>query len=320
LNTIPTLKRDNVAPLIDRRRDEMARFGEVITAMVTPFDQGGSVDLKGARALAAHLVDDGSEGLVVCGTTGESPTLTSQEKLGLFENVMEEVGDRAKVIAGTGTYDTAESIELTKEAAARGVDACLVVTPYYSKPPQNALLAHFRVIADASDVPLILYDIPGRTGRRIERPTLVALADHERIVAVKDAVGDALETAKLRAELDDAEHREFEIYSGDDPMLLPHLAAGVVGIVSVCSHLVGPRIKKIFDAWNRGEIAAARDEYAVLLPLMTTIMTTTTSPIPVKAALGMLGFEVGEPRLPLVPPTPEESASIETALHEAGLR
>jgi 4-hydroxy-tetrahydrodipicolinate synthase len=297
----------------------MARFGEVITAMVTPFDEDGSVDLKGARALAAHLVDNGSEGLVVCGTTGESPTLTNEEKLGLFENVIEEVGDRAKVIAGTGTYDTAESIELTKEAAGRGVDACLVVTPYYSRPPQNALLAHFRAIADASDVPLILYDIPGRTGRRIERPTLIALADHERVDAVKDAVGDALETAKLRAELDAAGHPEFEIYSGDDPMLLPHLAAGVVGIVSVCSHLVGPRIKEVFDAWNRGDIGAARAGYAALLPLMTTIMTSTTSPIPVKAALGMLGLTVGKPRLPLVPATPEETASIETALREAGL-
>jgi 4-hydroxy-tetrahydrodipicolinate synthase len=298
----------------------MARFGEVITAMVTPFDRDGAVDFKGARTLAGHLVDHASEGLVVCGTTGESPTLSEAEKLGLFENVVEEVGDRAMVIAGTGTYDTAESIALTKEAAARGVDACLIVTPYYSRPPQNALRAHFEAIAQESEVPLILYDIPGRTGRRIERPTLTALAGHERIVAVKDAVGDALETAKLRAELDDAGHPEFEIYSGDDPMLLPHLAAGVVGIVSVCSHLVGPRIKRIFEAWKRGDIAGARAEYASLLPLMTTIMTVTTSPVPVKAALGMLGLEVGEPRLPLVPPTPQESASIRGALQTAELR
>ena len=295
------------------------RFGEVITAMVTPFDGDGSVNYKGARALAAHLVDHASEGLVVCGTTGESPTLSAEEKLGLFDNVMEEVGDRVAVIAGTGTYDTAESITLTKEAAARGVTACLVVTPYYSKPPQNALLAHFRAIADASEVPLIVYDIPGRTGSRIERSTLVALAEHERIVAVKDAIGDALETAKVRAELDAAGHSDFEIYSGDDPMLLPHLAAGAVGTVSVCSHLVGPRIKDIFNAWNQGRVAEARSLYAGLLPLMSTIMTLTTSPIPVKAALGMLGLDVGEPRLPLVRPTAAESASIRDALGDAQL-
>jgi 4-hydroxy-tetrahydrodipicolinate synthase len=297
----------------------MARFGEVVTAMVTPFDGDGSVNLKGARALAAHLVDNGTEGLVVCGTTGESPTLSHDEKLALFENVIEEVGDRAQVIAGTGTYNTTESIELTIEAADLGVDACLVVTPYYSKPPQNALRAHFEAVADASGVPLVLYDIPGRTGRRIERSTMIALAEHERIVAVKDAVGDALETAKLRAELDAAGHGDFEIYSGDDPLLLPHLAAGVVGIVSVCSHLVGARIKEIFDAWNAGRIAEARSIYARLLPLMNTIMTVTTSPIPVKAALGMTGFDVGNPRLPLVPATAEESAAIEASLRSAEL-
>ncbi|MFN2388692.1 MAG: 4-hydroxy-tetrahydrodipicolinate synthase, partial [Actinomycetota bacterium] len=213
-----------------------ARFGEVITAMVTPFDESGGLNVEAARALASHLIDHGSHGLVVCGTTGESPTLSHAEKLALFEAVVDEVGERASVIAGTGTYDTAETVTLTQEAAARGVDACLVVTPYYSKPPQNGLLAHFRTVADASTVPVVIYDIPGRTARRVERPTMIALAEHERIVAVKDAVGDAGETARLRAELDAAGHGSFEIYSGDDPLLLPHLAAGAVGIVSVCSH------------------------------------------------------------------------------------
>ena len=183
------------------------RFGEVLTAMVTPFAKDGSLDRPSARSLAAYLVDHGSDGLVVCGTTGESPTLTHDEKLRLFEAVIEEVGDRATVIAGTGSYDTAESIELTKEAGRLGVDACLIVTPYYSKPPQNGLLAHFTAIADASSVPLMIYDIPGRTGRRVERPTMVELAAHERIVAVKDAVGDAGDTSKLRADLDAAGHR-----------------------------------------------------------------------------------------------------------------
>ncbi|MGH2821152.1 MAG: 4-hydroxy-tetrahydrodipicolinate synthase [Actinomycetota bacterium] len=296
-----------------------ARFGEVITAMVTPFTEDGEVDFKGARALASHLVEHGSDGLVVCGTTGESPTLSHDEKLGLFEQVVEEVGDRAAIIAGTGTYDTAESISLTREAAGRGVDACLIVTPYYSKPPQNALQAHFERIADDSPVPLVVYDIPGRTSRRIERPTMLELARHERIVAVKDAVGDAAETALLRAQLDGRSLGDFEIYSGDDPLLLPHLAAGAVGIVSVCSHLVGSQIKQIVSAFNDGKVDEAKRIYLELTPLFKTIMTITTSPIPVKAALDLIGIDVGEPRLPLVPATSQETRSIREALEAAGL-
>ena len=296
-----------------------ARFGEVITAMVTPFAGDGALDVKAARGLAAHLVERGSDGLVLAGTTGESPTLSQAEKIELFENVRDEVGGRAKIIAGTGSYDTAETVELTNEAAELGVDACLVVTPYYSKPPQNGLLAHFTTVADASSAPILVYDIPGRTGRRVERPTMVELAHHERIVAVKDAVGDASETAKLRAELDRAGLQEFEIYSGDDPLLLPHIAAGAVGIISVCSHLVGVQIKQIFSAFNDGKVDEARRIYLELLPLMTTIMTVTSSPIPVKAALNMIGVEVGEARPPLVPPTEEETAAIRSALEVAGL-
>lgn len=296
-----------------------ARFGEVLTAMVTPFASDGSVDEKNVRALAAHLVAHGSQGLIVSGTTGESPTLTHAEKLQLFESVIDEVGDRATVIAGTGTYNTAESIELTKEACELGVDGCLIVTPYYSKPPQNGLLAHFTAIADASTKPLMIYDIPGRTGRRIERPTMRELAKHDNVVAVKDAVGDALETALLRAELDADGATNVEIYSGDDPLLLPHLAAGAVGIVSVCSHLVGTQIAEIFAAWNDGKIDEAKRIYLQLLPLMKTIMTLTGSPIPVKAAVNMIGVEVGEPRLPLVPPTSEEESTIRAALEAAAL-
>jgi len=296
-----------------------ARFGEVITAMVTAFDKDGSVSLKAARSLAAHLVDHGSDALVVAGTTGESPTLTHSEKLGLFEGVVEEVGDRARVLAGTGTYDTAESVTLTKEAAARGVDACLVVTPYYSRPPQNALRAHFEAVAGASPVPIVLYDIPGRTGRRIERQTMLALAGHERIVAVKDAVGDPSETALLRAELDASGHEDFEIYCGDDVLVLPAVAAGAVGVISVCSHLVGERMKEMFAAWARGDSSGARRTYLGLVPLFAAIMGVTTSPIPVKAALGMLGIEVGDPRLPLVAPTAEQSRAIRSILEESGL-
>lgn len=296
-----------------------ARFGEVITAMVTPFTEDGSLDVKGARSLAAHLVDHGSDGLVIAGTTGEAPTLSEDEKLTLFENVVEEVGDRASVIAGTGTYDTAETLSLTTKAAGAGVDACLVVTPYYSKPPQNALLVHFTAVADASSVPLLIYDIPGRTGRRVERPTMVELAAHEQIAGVKDAVGDALETATLRADLDAAGHHDFEIYSGDDGLLLPHIASGAVGIISVCSHLVGDRIKQVFTLWGDGKPADARSLYLELVPLINTIMGVTGSPIPVKAALNMLGLEVGGPRLPLVAATQSEQDTIRAALQRVGL-
>jgi 4-hydroxy-tetrahydrodipicolinate synthase len=264
-------------------------------------------------------VEHGSDGLVVSGTTGESPTLTHPEKLSLFEAIVDEVGGRAKIIAGTGSYDTAESVELTKEACGLGVDACLVVTPYYSKPPQNALLAHFETIADASEKPLMIYDIPGRTARRIERPTMRKLARHENVVAVKDAVGDASETAFLRAELDADGLHDVEIYSGDDPLLLPHLAAGAVGIVSVCSHLVGPQIKQIIAAWSDGKIEEAQRIYLGLTGFMRTIMTLTSSPIPVKAALGMIGIDAGKPRLPLVPPTSEEESAIRSALEAQGL-
>lgn len=295
------------------------RFGSVITALVTPFDDAGALNLGAARELAATLLENGSDGFVVCGTTGESPTLSHNEKMSLFATVVDEVGDKASVIAGTGTYNTAESVELTKEAASLGVDACLVVTPYYSKPPQNGLIAHFSALADASEVPLMIYDIPGRTARRVERATMVELAGNDRIVAVKDAVGDAQETAKLRSDLDDAGHGDFEIYSGDDIMLMPHLAAGAVGIVSVCSHLIGPHIAEIVEKFFSGDIDEARDMYIDAVPLMSAIMTVTSSPIPVKAALRMLGVKVGEPRLPLVPPTAEESVAISSALRNAGL-
>jgi 4-hydroxy-tetrahydrodipicolinate synthase len=297
----------------------MARFGEVITAMLTPFSADGSLDVEGAKKLARHLVDHGSEGLVVCGTTGESPTLSHHEKLRLLEAVSNEAEGRAKIVMGTGTYNTAESIELTKEVCDIGVDACLVVTPYYSKPPQNGLLAHFNAIADASSAPVVIYDIPGRTARRVERPTMVELAGHGNIVAVKEAVGDAAETSALRSDLDEAGHHEFEIYSGDDPLLLPHLAAGAVGIVSVCSHLVGLRMKEIFAAWNDGKVEEARRVYLELQPLFKTIMTLTASPIPVKAAMNMIGVPVGEPRLPLVPPTDAESKTIRSILERYGL-
>lgn len=297
----------------------MARFGQVLTAMVTPFAADGSLNIDGARKLVTHLIDNGSDGVVVAGTTGESPTLSHDEKLQLFSAVVEEIGDRATVIAGTGSSNTAEVIELNKEVAEIGVDALLVVTPYYSKPPQNALLAHYRAIADAAPLPVVLYDVPPRTARRVEVETVVELAGHPNIVADKDAVGDASETAKLRGALDAAGHTNFEIYSGDDGLFLPQLAAGAVGIVSVCSHLIGKQIKTVVESFAAGDVDTARKTYLEYLPLMNVIMGLTASPIPVKAAAEMIGLDVGEPRLPLVPATTEESKVIRATLEHHGL-
>lgn len=297
---------------------KQARFGEVITAMVTPFASDGSLDLDAARRVATHLLGSGSDGLVVAGTTGESPTLTHDEKLALFTAVVEAAGD-SSVIAGTGSYDTRATVELTKEAADLGVDACLIVTPYYSRPPQNGLLAHFTAVADASTVPLMIYDIPGRTGRRVERPTMLELAKHDRIVAVKDAVGDPIETAKLRGELDDQGSEDFEIYSGDDVLLLPHLASGAVGVVSVCAHVIGSELKQMVAAWNNGKVEEAQRIYVRYTPLMSTLMSVTSSPIPIKAAVRMVGVDAGQPRLPLVPATEDELDTIRAALQGAGV-
>ena len=295
------------------------RFGRVLTAMVTPFAKDGSLNVEAARKLASHLVDNGSEGLVVAGTTGESPVLSHEEKLELFTAVVEEVGGRAKVVAGTGSPDTKETIELTKEVAGLGVDAALVVTPYYSRPPQNGLLAHYRAVADASSIPLMLYDIPVRTGRRVEIETMVELAGHPNIVANKDAVGNASETRKLRAALDEAGHTDFELYSGDDPMLIEHLDAGVVGIVSVCSHLIGTRIAQVIAHYNAGDKDAALAVFDESVGFMKVIMGLTASPIPVKYATGLLGLDVGDPRLPNVPPTDDEAKTIRSAMEKIGI-
>ena len=245
--------------------------------------------------------------------------LSHREKLELFTAVLEEVGGRAKVIAGTGSPNTEETIELTKEVAGLGVDAALVVTPYYSRPPQNGLLAHYRAVADASPIPLMLYDIPVRTGRRVEIETMVELAAHTNIVANKDAVGDAAETTKLRSALDAAGHTEFELYSGDDPMLIDHLDAGVVGIVSVCSHLIGPRISQVIETYNAGDTDEAKSLFDENLEFMKVIMGLTASPIPVKYATGLLGLDVGDPRLPNVPPTDDEAKTIRSAMEKIGI-
>ncbi|WP_216904237.1 4-hydroxy-tetrahydrodipicolinate synthase [Synechococcus sp. CCY 9618] len=273
-----------------------APFGRLLTAMVTPFRQDGAIDLDLAARLADHLVANGSDGLVLCGTTGESPTLTWQEQHELFAAVKGAVGNRASLVAGSGSNCTAEAVEATHEAAALGANGALVVVPYYNKPPQDGLEAHFRAVAKAApELPLMLYNIPGRTGCSLAPDTTARLLDVPNVVGFKAASGSTDEVSQLRALCGD----RLAIYSGDDALTLPMLAVGAVGVVSVASHLVGPRIRTMLQSFLIGDVAAALDEHQQLLPLCKALFCTT-NPIPVKAALEISGWPVGAPRLPLL--------------------
>jgi len=286
----------------------MHPFGRVLTAMITPFRPDGAVDHDVAFRLARYLVDNGSDGLVVAGTTGESPTLSSDEKVALFGTVERAVGARAVVVAGTGTYDTAESVELTARAAEVGVDGVLAVTPYYSKPEQRGLIAHFTAIADASDLPVLLYNIPGRTARLIEIPTLAALAGHERIVAVKDAVMDIDHTSEVCRTVPG-----LAVYSGQDSYTFPMIAVGAVGVVSVISHLAGRQVRAMVDAALDGDLAEARMLHQRLLPLCWACFIES-NPGPVRSAIDRVWEPVGAPRPPVVTATEATVAAIEEAL------
>jgi 4-hydroxy-tetrahydrodipicolinate synthase len=288
-------------------------FGSVLTAMITPFDGDGNVDHGKVWELARHLVDNGSDGLVVGGTTGESPTLSGDEKAALFRAAAEAVGNRATVVAGTGTYDTRESIELTRRAAEAGCDGVMAVTPYYSRPSQEGLVAHFTAIAGASDLPVLLYNIPSRTGRRIEVETLARLAEHPQIVAVKDAVGDLGFTTATRV----AAGEGLAIYSGDDVLTLPMLAVGGTGVVSVATHLAGRQVAEMVGAALQGDWKRARDLHLALAPLCKALFLEP-NPQPVKGALNALWAPVGDPRLPLVAASAETVAAIEEALEAVG--
>ncbi|HEX6332313.1 MAG TPA: 4-hydroxy-tetrahydrodipicolinate synthase [Actinomycetota bacterium] len=290
------------------------RFGAVVTAMVTPFREDHSLDLDAASSLAAYLLEHGTESIVVAGSTGESPTLTHKEKLELFRAVIEVAGDDGKVICGTGTYNTAETIELSREAEGLGADGLLLVTPYYNKPPQRGLLEHFRRVAAVVDLPIIAYNIPGRTATRIEHATLLEMAEVPNIVGVKDSTGDFQAISRLISEAPP----EFEVYSGDDWATFGYLCLGAVGIVSVAAHLVGDRIRQMCDLIFSGDIPAARKIHEELTPLFNALFITS-NPIPVKTALEMVGRPVGPPRLPLVPATREERERIRRALADAAL-
>jgi len=273
-----------------------APFGRVLTAMVTPFTPAGGVDLELAARLATHLVDHGSDGLVICGTTGESPTLSWEEQHQLFSAVKGAVGDRARLLAGTGSNCTAEAVEAVQQAAALGADGALVVVPYYNKPPQDGLEAHFRAVAVAAPhLPLMLYNIPGRTGCSLSPETTARLLDQPNVVSFKAASGTTEEVSALRALCGE----RLAIYSGDDALTLPMLAVGAVGVVSVASHLVGDQIQRLVQAFLAGDHHTALALHEQLLPLCRALFCTT-NPIPVKAALELSGWPVGAPRLPLL--------------------
>ncbi|MFB7948607.1 4-hydroxy-tetrahydrodipicolinate synthase [Kitasatospora phosalacinea] len=287
-------------------------FGRVLTAMVTPFTPEGDLDLDGAQRLAAHLVDSGNDGLVLNGTTGESPTTTDAEKAQLVRAVVEAVGDRAHVISGVGTNDTRHSIELARQARAAGAHGLLAVTPYYSKPPQEGLYRHTVAVADATDLPVMLYDIPGRSGVALELDTLVRLGEHPRIVANKDARGDVAAAAHAVARTD------LAWYSGDDVLTLPLLSVGAVGVVSVVGHVVAREIRTMIEAFLAGDTAKALAVHQTLLPVYTGIFRTQ-GVILSKAALNLQGHPAGPLRLPLVPATDAETTRLKEDLAAGGV-
>ena len=289
-------------------------FGSVITAMVTPFAEDGSVDYGVAEKLAVHLLENGTDSIVVCGTTGESPTLTWQEEHQLFKVVKAAVADKGKVIAGTGSNSTSEAIEATQKAASLGIDGSLQVVPYYNKPPQAGLYQHFRAIAKACpDLPIMLYNVPGRTSCNLAPATIANLAQIDNIVAIKEASSlDQVNQVKLLTPPD------FAIYSGEDNLTLPILAVGGSGVVSVASHLVGQKLQTMIQAFTSGEVVKARDIHYQLLPLFK-ILFCTTNPIPVKTALALQGWSVGGLRPPLCNLSADLQSNLEQVLQEMSL-
>jgi 4-hydroxy-tetrahydrodipicolinate synthase len=291
----------------------LSPFGRVLTAMVTPFSGDGSLDLDAAEGLASYLIDElGNDGLVISGTTGESPTTSDAEKADLLRVVLDAVGDRATILAGVGTFNTEHTLELAATAAKLGASGLLVVTPYYSKPPQAGILEHFRRVADATDLPVMLYDIPGRTGVAIATETMLRLAEHPRIVAVKDAKGDLTASSEVIAQ------SELAYYSGDDAMTLPLLSIGAVGVVGTSTHFSAPGTKQLIEAYLAGDVATALRLHQQLLPIYTGIFATQGC-ILVKAGLKLQGRSVGGLRSPLIEASSAEVEGLRSALAAAGL-
>jgi 4-hydroxy-tetrahydrodipicolinate synthase len=287
----------------------MTDFGRVLTAMVTPLTPEGEVDYRRARELAEALISSGSDGLVVTGTTGESPTLTNDEKLRLYHEVRMAIGTRGTIVAGTCNYNTHESIELSLQAKDAGVDGILGTVPYYNKPPQNGIYAHFEAIARAVDLPIILYNVPSRTATNMSAETTIRLSQISNIVGVKDAGGDLQVTAQIVEE----SRPGFKVWSGDDVQTIPLMSVGGYGIVSVASHLVGKQIQTMIGHFLAGRVGEAAADHRRLRPFFNA-MFVTTNPIPLKYALRKFGFDVGSVRLPLAEPEPSQAAVVDAAL------
>lgn len=293
----------------------MGKFGRVITALVTPYKEDGSINYAVAEKLAAHLADNGTDAFVVCGTTGESPTLKWEEEMELFQVVQKAVAGKAQIIAGTGSNSTSEAIAATQKAAKLGVDGSLQVVPYYNKPPQEGLYQHFQAIAKSSpDLPIMLYNIPGRTGQNLTPETVARLAEIPNIVAIKEASGNLDQASQIRS----VTSPEFEIYSGDDSLTLPLLAVGGTGIVSVASHLVGNQIQQMVQAFEVGNTSEALKIHLQLFPLFKTLFITT-NPILVKTALKLKGWDIGSVRSPLCEPSNEEVQKLRAVLEKLSL-
>jgi 4-hydroxy-tetrahydrodipicolinate synthase len=287
----------------------MKALGRLLTAMVTPFTEGGAVDYAQAKRLALALLASGSDGVVVSGTTGEAPTLFKEEKLRLFSEVKKAVGDRGSVIAGTGSYNTAESVELSREAERAGVDGLLLVVPYYNKPTQEGLYQHFHTIASSTRLPCIVYNVPSRTITNLAPETAVRLAQVENIVGVKEASGNLEQVARIIREAP----KDFLVWSGNDGDTFHIMGLGGYGVISVASHLVGIKIKQMIERCVKGEMAAAAAIHMALLPLVNALFVVS-NPCPVKYALNQVGFPVGKPRLPLLEPDPKSAEIIQKTL------
>ena len=284
-------------------------FGKVLTAMITPFDEKLDVNYREAVKIARHLAENGSEGIVVAGTTGEAPNLSAEEKIKLFQEIKQAVGNSLKVIGGVGTYSTTESVKLARRCSDIGIDGIMAVVPYYNKPSQEGLYQHFKAIAEATDLPVMLYNIPGRTSVNMLPQTVRRLAEIPNIVCIKEAAGNMDQVSELKTSLPDT----FTIYSGDDSLTLPMLSLGGAGVVSVASHLVGKQIRKMVDAFFNGEWQTALKWHSLLYPIFKGLFITT-NPVPVKFLLNESGFNVGTYRLPLVGPSQSEQAILKELL------
>jgi 4-hydroxy-tetrahydrodipicolinate synthase len=290
-------------------------FGRLLTAMITPFDREGNVDYARAEQLAVHLVENGTDTIVVCGTTGESPTLSWDEEYKLFTVLQQAIAGKAKIMAGTGSNSTSEAIAATEKAAHLGLDGTLQVTPYYNKPPQEGLYAHFRAIAEAApELPILLYNVPGRTGCKLEPETVAKLAEIPSIIGIKEATGDLDQASQIRA----LTPAEFAIYSGDDSLTLPLMAVGAKGVVSVASHLVGNQLQTMMQSFAAGNVQEALRIHIQLFPLFKALFLTS-NPIPLKVALRLLGLDTGVVRSPLVSGDADLEAKLKIVLQQVGI-